>query len=94
MLLYRPTGLRELRLVADSGWTRWPPRLPDQPIFYPVLTLSYAVTIARDWNTKDPFSDHVGFVTRFQLDDAFATRYPVQGRQRPAQTIDSPVSRY
>ncbi len=78
MLLYRPTGLRELELVARAGWRVWPPRLPDQPIFYPVLTFSYAEKIARDWNTVDAFSGYCGFVTRFQVDDEFATRYPVQ----------------
>ena len=78
MLLYRPTGLAELKLVADTGWKRWPPRLPDQPIFYPVLTLDYARAIARDWNAKDEFSGHIGFVTRFELDPEFARRYPVQ----------------
>jgi len=26
-----------------------PPRLPEQPLFYPVLTEEYAVKIARDW---------------------------------------------
>ena len=37
-----------------------------------------ARTIARDWNAKDEFSGHVGFVTRFERDPEFATRYPVQ----------------
>lgn len=78
MLLYRPTGLRELELVARAGWRAWPPRLPDQPIFYPVLSFSYAQKIARDWNTVDPFSGFCGVVTRFQVDDEFASRYPVQ----------------
>lgn len=78
MILYRPTGLRELQLVRESGWTAWPPRLPDQPIFYPVLTLDYARKIARDWNSADAFSGYVGFVTRLQLDPDFAKRYPVQ----------------
>jgi hypothetical protein len=27
---------RALRM-GESGWTAWPPRLPEQPIFYPVL---------------------------------------------------------
>ena len=36
VVLYRPTGPRELELVRASGFRRWPPRLPDQPIFYPV----------------------------------------------------------
>lgn len=61
MILYRPTGLRELKLVADSGFRTWPPRLPDQPVFYPVLSLEYARKIARDWNAVDEFSGYVGF---------------------------------
>ena len=48
--LYRPTGPTELALVAASGHKRWPPRLPDQPIFYPVTSEQYAIEIARDWN--------------------------------------------
>jgi hypothetical protein len=78
MILYRPTGLRELKLVAASGWRAWPPRLPDQPIFYPVLTLDYARKIARDWNAMDEFSGFIGFVTRFEIEPEFAKRYPVQ----------------
>jgi hypothetical protein len=78
MILYRPVGLAELRLVAASGWREWPFRLPFQPIFYPVLTLDYARKIARDWNTVDESSGFAGFVTRFTIDQAFAARYPVQ----------------
>ncbi|WP_208353618.1 hypothetical protein [Pseudaestuariivita rosea] len=33
MILFRPTGLKELELVRDAGWRAWPPRLADQPIF-------------------------------------------------------------
>jgi len=78
MILYRPTGLRELELVAKSGWTEWPPRLPDQPIFYPVLTFEYAEKIARDWNSTREDTGFSGFVARFEIDDAFAARYPVE----------------
>jgi hypothetical protein len=78
MILYRPVGIGELRLIARSGFREFPPRLPDQPIFYPVLTLEYARKIARDWNTVDAQSGYVGFVTRFEIDDETAKRYPVQ----------------
>lgn len=78
MILYRPTGLKELALVAASGWRAWPPRLADQPFFYPVLSLDYARKIARDWNARDEFSGFVGFVTRFEITAAAAQRYPVQ----------------
>jgi hypothetical protein len=76
--LYRPVGQFELDLIAATGYREFPPRLSHQPIFYPVLTEEYAVEIARDWNTKDAASGYVGYVTRFVVDSAFLTRYPVQ----------------
>jgi hypothetical protein len=42
----------------------FPPRLPEQPVFYPVLSEQYAVKIARDWNVPASGS---GFVTRFEV---------------------------
>ena len=78
MILYRPTGAAELKLVEDSGWTAWPPRLPDQPIFYPVLSFDYAEKIARDWNSTRAAPDNFGFVTRFEINAETAARYPVQ----------------
>jgi hypothetical protein len=76
--LYRPVGQLELDLIAESGYRRFPPRLSHQPIFYPVMTEQYAVEIARDWNTKDAASGYTGYVTRFQVETAFLSRYPVQ----------------
>jgi hypothetical protein len=76
--LFRPVGQQELDLIRDSGWTAFPPRLPFQPIFYPVLDEAYAVQIARDWNTKDAASGNVGYVTRFAVRTGFLQRYPVQ----------------
>jgi hypothetical protein len=73
--LWRPTGPSELALVEASGWRAWPPRLPDQPIFYPVLNEEYATTIARDWNVK---ASGAGYVTRFAVAKDFLDRYPVQ----------------
>jgi hypothetical protein len=29
VILFRPTGLKKLLLVRDSGWWAWPPRLPE-----------------------------------------------------------------
>ena len=73
--LYRPVGPRELALIAESGWTAFPPRLTEQPIFYPVLNEEYATKIARDWNVK---ASGAGFVTRFAVDAEFLKRYPRQ----------------
>ncbi len=76
MILYRPVGIIELGLIYDSGMKAFPPRLPEQPIFYPVLNLEYAEQIARDWNTK--FDNQAGFVTRFSVEDAFIQQFPIQ----------------
>lgn len=66
-VLYRPVGKAEMEKIADSGFRRFPPRLPEQPFFYPVVTHEYAVQIARDWNTKDRQSGFAGYVTRFHV---------------------------
>lgn len=73
--LYRPVGPKELELIATSGFREFPPRLPEQPIFYPVLNEEYARQIARDWNVK---ANGAGYVTRFALRTDFAARYPVR----------------
>jgi hypothetical protein len=76
--LYRPVGAAELKLIEESGWCAFPPRLAHQPIFYPVLDEAYAVQIARDWNTKDAASGYAGYVTRFAVDADFLARYVVR----------------
>ncbi len=73
MLLYRPVGLEELHLVYQAEMRAFPPRLPEQPIFYPVTNEPYAQQIARDWNTKS--GSLVGFTTRFSVADAYASRF-------------------
>ena len=71
--LFRPVGPKELALIEASGWKAFPPRLPEQPIFYPVTNEDYAVQIARDWNVK---ADGSGFVTRFKLEAEYLARFP------------------
>src|SRR6202795_4653428 len=73
--LWRPVGSKELELIATSGMRAFPPRLPDQPIFYPVLSEDYAVKIARDWNVPASGS---GFVTRFEVQRTFLDKYTIQ----------------
>ncbi|WP_285664466.1 hypothetical protein [Actinorhabdospora filicis] len=71
--LWRPVGPAELAYVREHG--SWPPRLPDQPIFYPVLNRAYAERIAREWNV--PHSG-TGYVTRFRVETRFLRRYPTR----------------
>ncbi|MBS1594935.1 MAG: hypothetical protein JST90_11445 [Bacteroidetes bacterium] len=73
--LYRPVGPAELALIEQSGWRRFPPRLPEQPIFYPVMNEEYAIQIARDWN--DPASGS-GYVTRFKVNSDYLAQFEVQ----------------
>lgn len=75
MTLYRPVGPKELELIAAADYCAFPPRLPEQPFFYPVLNEAYATQIALDSNVRE---SGAGFVTRFHVDARFARRYPVQ----------------
>lgn len=76
--LYRPVGLKELELIRQSGWTKFPPRLEWQPIFYPVLNQPYADQIALQWNTRDAFSGYCGVTTAFDVNEAHYFKYAVQ----------------
>src|SRR5579875_3373849 len=73
--LYRPVNAAELELIEQSGWKKFPPRLPEQPIFYPVTNEAYAVQIAREWNVPAYGS---GFVLAFDVDADYLKKFPVQ----------------
>ena len=75
MELFRPVGQNELALIEQSGFRAFPPRLPEQPIFYPVLNEKYAIEIASKWNTTD---GNMGYVTRFIISDKFISMFDVQ----------------
>jgi hypothetical protein len=76
--LYRPVGLLELNLILDSDARAFPPRLPEQPIFYPVLNFEYAEQIASRWNPFDPASGFAGYVTDFDVDADFVRLFEVK----------------
>jgi len=75
MILYRPVGSKELTLITQTGYKAFPPRLPDQPIFYPVLNFEYAAQIAREWNSTG--SEGAGFVTKFEVEQRYAEQFEV-----------------
>src|SRR5690242_6982195 len=75
--LFRPVGQREYELIQATGFRAFPPRLPEQPFFYPVVNEAYATQIARDWNTKDATSGYVGYVLRFRVQSEVLTKYPL-----------------
>src|SRR5215210_4462375 len=73
MILHRPVGLQELALIYDSGMKVFPARLPQQPIFYPVLQLEYARQTASDWNTQN--GQFAGYVTQFKVEDEYIGQF-------------------
>ncbi|MDQ6785380.1 MAG: hypothetical protein M3033_00980 [Acidobacteriota bacterium] len=75
--LFRPVGTKELALIEASDFTAFPSRLPEQPIFYPVLNEEYAAQIARDWNAKYN-ADKIGFVTKFEVRKEFLDNYEIK----------------
>ena len=86
MKLWRPVGKAELDLIEAARWKAFPPRLPDQPIFYPVLTFGYAEKIARDWNSTRENHDYLGFVVEFEISEAMADKYPAEEAGGKAHT--------
>lgn len=70
--LWRPVGPIELKLIQDSGWAKFPPRLPEQPIFYPVCNKAYAEAIAKNWNVKDSGE---GYVVEFYIAASYIAAY-------------------
>ncbi len=73
--LYRPVNQKELDLIEASFWKAFPPRLPDQPIFYPVMNEEYAVQIAVEWNVP---AYGVGYVTKFGVDTDYLSKFNVE----------------
>jgi len=74
-ILFRPVGSAELELIRASGWREFLARLPEQPIFYPVLNEEYAAQIARDWNTRD---GGTGYVLRFAVETEYLRQFPAR----------------
>jgi len=64
-------------LIEQSDFEEFPPRLPEQPIFYPVLNEECVTQIAREWNAKYN-KDKIGCVTRFEVKKEFLDKYEVK----------------
>ncbi|QIL75131.1 hypothetical protein [Hymenobacter sp. HDW8] len=73
--LFRPASKKELDLIEKLGWARFPPRLPEQPIFYPVTNLEYARQITVDWNVPAYGN---GYVTKFDVNSAYLKKYTIE----------------
>lgn len=75
MILYRPVNIKELKLIEESDWREFPPRLSEQPFFYPVLNEEYANQINKDWNVP---AYGYGYTLRFEIDDKYISGFKIQ----------------
>jgi hypothetical protein len=73
--LFRPVNQAELDLIVKANWKKFPPRLPQQPIFYPVMNIEYARQIAVEWNVP---AYKVGYVLKFDVDTDYISKYAIQ----------------
>lgn len=73
--LYRPVNQAELDLIKNSDWKKFPPRLPEQPIFYPVTNEAYANQISKEWNVP---AYGVGHVVAFELLSTYLAKYKIE----------------
>ncbi|MCL2859318.1 MAG: hypothetical protein FWF46_01845 [Oscillospiraceae bacterium] len=77
MKLYKPVGLFEMEKILESDGNGFPDRLPEQPIFYPVVNYSYAIQIAEKWNKDNYNSGFSGYVTEFNIADEYIKNYEI-----------------
>jgi hypothetical protein len=73
--LFRPVNGKELELIKESGWKKFPPRLPEQPIFYPVMNEAYAIQIAQEWNVP---AYGQGYVLRFEMNKSYIDQFEIK----------------
>ena len=73
--LFRPVNDKELALIKALDFRAFPPRLPEQPFFYPVMNEAYATQITREWNVP---AYGVGFVTRFAVEKTYVESFEVK----------------
>lgn len=73
--LYRPVNDKELELIKEMKFKGFPPRLPEQPIFYPVMNEEYATQITKDWNVP---AYGFGYVTKFEVNSEYLKEFKIE----------------
>lgn len=74
-VLYRPVNEAELELVRKALFKGFPPRLPEQPFFYPVTNEQYAAQITKEWNVP---AYGKGYVLKFEVNSEYLSQFDVQ----------------
>jgi hypothetical protein len=73
--LYKPVSQKELDLIKKSGWKAFPLELKEQPFFYPLMKDAYSAQISKECTTP---AYSIGYITRFEIDVEFVSRYKVR----------------
>lgn len=71
--LYRPVGLQEAELILVKGI--FPPRPPEESIFYPFLNYAYAEQVARDRYTHNAKTNYAGFIAQFKVKKPYIDQF-------------------
>lgn len=77
MELYRPLSAEEYRAVEEKGFTGFPPRSEEQPLFTALLSEEGATQIARHMRIAKT-AENLIYVVSFLVDDAYIRQFPVQ----------------
>ena len=77
MELYRPLSAEEYRAVEEKGFTGFPPRSEEQPLFTALLSEEGATQIARHMRISKT-AENLIYVVSFLVDDAYIRQFPVQ----------------
>lgn len=76
--MFRPAGEKEFRLIQQSGFKRFPTRLPEQHTFRPVLSKKYAAEIATKRKPTDNNPGSRSYVLEFEVDDNYISWFEVK----------------
>ena len=77
MELYRPLSAEEYRAVEEKGFTGFPPRSEEQPLFTALLSEEGATQIARHMRIAKT-AENLIYVVSFLVDDAYIRQFPIQ----------------
>lgn len=75
MILFRPVNKAELDLIEKSSWKEFPPRLKEQPFFYPVLNIEYARQISKEWNIPAYGSS---YIVKFEVNTDYINKFEIK----------------
>lgn len=64
-----------MELIEKLDFKGFPPRLPEQPIFYPVMNREYATQITKEWNV---LAYGVGYVTKFEVNSEYLKKFKIE----------------